>query len=110
MAASEAAVAAVMEALGCERRSVGELGFCAAHWQMASDMAWTARGCPVAVAAADAAADADRASIQAEALREAAGEVDIFMSEGYTQADDARATTMAEKWLCARADRIEGKP
>jgi hypothetical protein len=73
MAASEAAVNAVIEALGCERDYSdfdlsAQVEWCNEHREPNGDLVeWTDRGCPVAVAAADAAVDADRASIQAEA-------------------------------------------
>jgi hypothetical protein len=75
MAASEAAVNAVMRAIGCERdysdfELSNQVEWCNEHREPNGDLVeWTDRGCPVAVAAADAAVDADRASIQAETLR-----------------------------------------
>ena len=70
MAATEAAVNAVMEALGCKRFNPNiKVDFCEHPRQGPFLLTWTDRGCPVAVAAADAAVDADRASIQAETLR-----------------------------------------
>ncbi|MGZ6852493.1 MAG: hypothetical protein ACXVGC_00260 [Mycobacteriaceae bacterium] len=112
MAASEAAVTAVMKTLGCEREysdfdlSVN-VEYCNVHEGPDGDLVeWTDRGCPVAVAAADAAVDADRASIQAETLREAA-------SEWY---GDERANSpfhhplSAQSWLYHLADQIEAQP
>jgi hypothetical protein len=101
MAASEAAVNAVMEALDCHRE-VDRNGHadCEAHWYgWLSDV----NACPRAERAANAAVDADRASIQAETLREAAQESwergDIGKPDGGVE---------AWTWLRARADRIEG--
>lgn len=80
MAASEAAVTAVMETLGCERVQfillAGEPWKCAQHrfWE------WTDRGCHVAFVVADAAVDADRASIQAETRRETFAEASRAMN------------------------------
>ena len=58
--ASEAAVAAVQDALGCERDECAnpncECRTTARKDCLEHDVAWTGRGCPVAVAAADAAA------------------------------------------------------
>jgi hypothetical protein len=140
MAASEAAVAAVMEALGCgENRRPFQSGVhhlavtCVVHHRagvifggkVSGQVAqWTDRGCPVAVAAADAAVDADRASIQAETLREFANELDWVRPEkcpctnpesccGSEQSCDAMQPVthiVGAINLRARADRIEGKP
>jgi catechol-2,3-dioxygenase len=82
------------------------------------------------VAAADAAVDADRASIQAQTLREAAAEAFQVACAGHAPMhviepgeaewfwahelgkDDAfdYPSRAAYRWLRARADRIEGKP
>jgi hypothetical protein len=111
MAASEAAVTAVMEALGCEPYDGVWNAFNAPVCERHSEDLWTDRGCPVAAAVADAAVDADRASIQAETLREAA-------DEHYALADArpvptgriAESLRQTADWLRSRADRIEGKP
>ena len=81
--ASEAAIAAVQEALGCWAFNVvgANLGQCRVHFGR-----WTERGCPVAVAAADAAAP----WIAAQALQDAAEE-----------------TIAHRSWLRDRADQIE---
>jgi hypothetical protein len=121
MAASEASVNAVMETLGCKAGTV----ICLLHREYLYD-----RGCPVAVAAADAAVDADRASIQSETLREASaeafqvavigqtpqrdlepGEAEWFWGHELAK-DDAfdHPSRAASRWLCARADRIEVRP
>jgi hypothetical protein len=73
MGASEKAVAAVMAACHVvpSTRRDRPHGLCEVHSKYLTD-----RGCPVAVAAADAAVDTDRPSIQAQALREAAGVFD----------------------------------
>lgn len=108
MGASEKAVAAVMEAICAVTASIRNdrpHGLCTRHSRYLTE-----RGCPVAVAAADLAVDTDRPSIQARALREAAEDVDVFLGQGYTAADDARASTMAATWLRDRADRIEAQP
>lgn len=68
MAASEAAVTAVMETLGCERYNFDGVAFRDGRCRVHRSAFFTDRGCPVAVAAADAAVDADRASIQAETI------------------------------------------
>jgi phage baseplate assembly protein gpV len=77
MAASEAAVNAVMEALGYHGRYMEiPIGQVSCH---CGETGWVTRAeyrKHVAVAAADAAVDADRASIQAETLRKAAGVFD----------------------------------
>ncbi|MGZ4586213.1 MAG: hypothetical protein ACXVX9_00190 [Mycobacteriaceae bacterium] len=103
---------AVMETLGCGRyrREYSHpepfvYDYCNEH-SAEGERSWTDRGCPVAVAAADAAVDADRPSIQAEALREAA-------SEWY---GDERANgpfhhpLSAQSWLYHLADQIEPQP
>jgi hypothetical protein len=116
MAASEAAIAAVMEALGylgitcsCEELDTCDgVRRCDVH-----ACQWPAgdRGCPVAVAAADAAVDADRASIQAETLREAALEVREATSIPITARAAVSAVLMGRaRRLTARANRAEGKP
>jgi hypothetical protein len=59
--------------MGCEQLEIGDGDGAWASWCRRHGIqpgTWTDRGCPVAVAAADAAVDADRASIQAQALRE----------------------------------------
>lgn len=75
MGASEKAVASVMDALGCtitEDWTMAPAWGCSVH----TTRRWGHRGCDVAVAAADAAVDTDRASIQARALRDYASELD----------------------------------
>jgi hypothetical protein len=102
MAASEAAIAAVMEALRCRPEGrAGDLTYvCAEH--ITAD--WDERGCSTARATAQAAVDADRARIHAEALRELADWGDAnrdYYYWGYDGISDI---------IRARADRIEGKP
>jgi hypothetical protein len=82
---------------------------------------WTDRGCPGAVATADAAVDADRASIQAETLREAAagfasrtqeaaGAVrEHWRGQDFVDGQDTAYESAAE-WCDDRADRIERQP
>jgi hypothetical protein len=122
MAASEAAVAAVMEALRCRPEGrAGDLTYvCAEH--ITAD--WDERGCSTARATAQAAVDADRASIQAQALRDYASELDWKRPEkcpcanpesccGSEQSCDAMQPVthiVGAINLRARADRIEGKP
>lgn len=122
MGASEKAVAAVMETLGCAYYQAPPCPegcewctgpHCSAHGS--DESKWTDRGCPVAVAAADAAILTDRPSIQAQALREAArdlGECDgISRSIGMDPLPAAvRAEKRAQSWLRERADRIEAQP
>lgn len=95
--APEAAVARVQEALGCARFKVtyafpemDRISFdhCNTHGRSNT---WTDRGCPVAVAAADAAV----APIAAQTLREAA--------------DDWGRDSPVTRWLNNRADRIEAR-
>lgn len=77
MAASEAAVTAVMETLGCSEFESAQDGehYCRKHRHL-----WLARGCQDAAIAADAAVDADRASIQAETRRETFAEASRAMN------------------------------
>jgi hypothetical protein len=126
MAASEAAVNAVMEALVLHQSDgyissqdqwvgciCGERLPCRIEdgYPADEDEEHRVRAAHVAVAAADAAVDADRASIQAETLREAA-------DEHYALADArpvptgriAESLRQTADWLRSRADRIEGKP
>jgi hypothetical protein len=131
MAASEAAVNAVMEALEYHGRYM-EIpnGQVSCH---CGETGWVTRAeyrKHVAVAVADAAIDADRASIQAETLREAAaeafqvavvgqtpqrdlepGEAEWFWGHELAK-DDAfdHPSRAASRWLRARADRIEAQP
>ena len=81
--ASEAAVAAVQKALGCERDECAnpncECRTTAREDCLEHDVAWAERGCPVAVAAADAAAP----HIAAQTLRDAADEAEEFATETY---------------------------
>jgi hypothetical protein len=108
--ASGAAVNAVMRTLGCERGALDQHEVCLMHLGPDGFALWTDRGCPVAVATADAAVDADRASIQAETLREAARDVPLF--EFMLVMDEAAEVAPGQigAWLRARADRIETQP
>ncbi|MGZ4518896.1 MAG: hypothetical protein ACXVX9_12210 [Mycobacteriaceae bacterium] len=117
MAASEAAVAAVMEALDC-RREVDRNGhaYCEAHWTgWLSDV----NACP----RAERAADAVWPIAQAEALRDYASELDWKQPEkcpcatpeaccGSEESCDAMQPTtrvVGAINLRARADKIERK-
>jgi hypothetical protein len=61
------------------------------------------------VAAADAAVDADRASIQAETLREAALDGSLHFAATHTGRGDRGRQIVESSWLRARADRIEAQ-
>jgi hypothetical protein len=130
MAASEAAVAAVIEQLGCVEyqppKCAEGCDWCdEPHCVTHSDLGWTDRGCPVAVAAADAAVGQDAPTIAAEggdeltALRALQHFVwnhletlDYGDHQGMSREDDQRLTDLAgaaeEARLRGRADRIEG--
>jgi hypothetical protein len=125
MAASEAAVTAAQSVMKCKHLAVDGADMAAPYaWCGRHGGTWTDRGCPVAVAAADAAVDADRASIQAETLRDYANELDWVRPEkcpcanpesccGSEQSCDAMQPVthiVGAINLRARADRIEGKP
>lgn len=116
--ATPGAVAAVMEVLGCEHRGrpawawadrdeTVRVEVCPAHRGE-----WTDRGCPVAVAAADAAVAAATPHIAAQALREAAGQIDDdyphhFDTTEWLERYVAQLCAKTATWLRARADRIE---
>jgi hypothetical protein len=101
-----------METLGCEREYSdfdlsAQIEWCNVHQEPSGDFVeWTDRGCPVAVAAADAALGADRPSIQAQALREAAetDAINIFDVFRYV------VSAVCVEDLLARADRLEPQP
>lgn len=97
MTATDAEVAAVMEALGCRRAGPGDK-FCAEHNIFGAPSRWTDRGCPVAAAAADAAIAAARPRIEAEALREVAPLI-----------PDEMHASVIRRALRTRADRIEAR-
>jgi len=96
--ASQAAIAAVQEALGCQALELdavdAKVGWCGKHGIYRGR--WTERGCPVAVAAADAAAPHNAA----QALRDAADEIQR-QGTATTSADSVRT------WLRMRAHRME---
>jgi hypothetical protein len=76
MGASEKAVAAVMETLGCAYGETAAGLFCITHHCYADQRDSDLDECDFAGRVADLAVDTDRASIQAQALREAAGVFD----------------------------------
>jgi hypothetical protein len=115
MTATEAQVAAAMEALRCEpnpfltghRGTPVEGSLCSRH---PGD--WTDRGCPVAVQAADAvvAAGPDPAKVAADALREAAEEFEEFAGVDDAGIVEVRPHSVRLKVaaiLRNRADQIE---
>lgn len=112
MAASEAAVTAVMEALDC-KREVDRNGhaYCEAHWYgWLSD----ADACPRAERAANAAVDADRASIQAETID---GLADKWQRGDWIMVLPAslgpKVVGLGQRvtdWLRARINEIEAQP
>lgn len=99
MIASGEAVAKVQEALGC-KPSISDR--CLKHWPVSNEQ-WAGRGCPVSVAAADAAA----APIAAQALREAAEDVQRGGEDERRGATGRAAFIMLARWIRDRADRIE---
>lgn len=111
MAASEAAVTAAQAKAGCWFEETVAGLFCNAHHCYADQRHETRSECDVIASIADAAVDADRASIQAETAKSVtvalADLIEPFsgigMANGATRADVAR-------WLRDRADRIEAQP
>jgi len=119
--ASEAAVAAVQDALGCDltprqTRAIAVDGVrvgghvetgCRIHRDQYGFPLKSERGCPVAVAAADAASP----HIAAQTLRDAAESIGEDGISRFIGMDPLPAAVRAEKraqvWLHARADRIE---
>jgi hypothetical protein len=123
MGASEKAVAAVMETLGCRKAPWGPGESCCRPEGKYHGV-WTDRGCPVAVATADLAVDTDRPSIQAQALRDYASELDWKQpekcpckhpehccgSEASCDAMQPSTRVVGAINLRARADRIDAQP
>jgi hypothetical protein len=105
MGASEKAVAAVMEALGCAYDETAAGLFCITHHCYADQRDSDLDECDFAGRVADLAVDTDRPSIQAQALREAAetDAINIFDVFRYV------VSAVCVEDLLVRADRLEAQ-
>lgn len=102
---SEAAVSAVQDALGCKRHQFSVdthgPGFSRCLKDSHGARPWTERGCPVAVAAADAAAP----WIVMDTLMDAAEEV-ASIHNGYPNHAQIRSLMSIRRWLRKRAVEV----